>query len=181
VHDCSDIRIRRARPEDAEPLAGLAARLFRETYEDDVAAADLAAFVAESFSVERQAEELEDPATITLLVERAGETVGYAQVRRRPVPDQAGPRHATAAELARLYLDRSCHGRGVAQAVLQETAAASQGLGASELWLGVWERNARAISFYAKSGFRRTGAHEFRVAGEVHRDVIMRAPLAALL
>lgn len=49
------------------------------------------------------------------------------------------------------------------------------------MWLGVWERNGRAISFYGKCGFRRVGAQEFRVGGELHRDLVMAADLDTVL
>jgi ribosomal protein S18 acetylase RimI-like enzyme len=190
LDDCTDIRIRRARPDDARALAALAARLFRETYLHDVPAADLDAFIAGGFSEAKQAAELADAETVTLLVEQAGESVGYAQVRRRPLP--ASLRWATGtdggasggpgaeAELMRLYLDRGCHGRGVAQRVLGMAVQAAGELGARSLWLGVWERNARAVSFYGKSGFRHVGTQEFRVGGELHHDLVMAADLAAL-
>ena len=47
---------------------------------------------------------------------------------------------------------------------------------AEGVWLGVWERNPRAIAFYEKHGFAAVGEQTYRVAGEVQRDVVMRAP-----
>jgi ribosomal protein S18 acetylase RimI-like enzyme len=44
------------------------------------------------------------------------------------------------------------------------------------MWLSVWGRNLRAIAFYEKHGFRRVGRQDFRMAGELHCDMVMAAP-----
>ena len=45
--------------------------------------------------------------------------------------------------------------------------------GAGAVWLGVWERNARAIAFYAKCGFADVGAHDFRLGDDLQTDRVM--------
>jgi ribosomal protein S18 acetylase RimI-like enzyme len=193
MDDLGNIRIRRASPDDVQALTSLAARLFRETYRDDVPAADLDAFIADGFGEAQQARELADPETVTLLVEHDGEAVGYAQVRRRPLPasvsrapidgdggDRPGET-APEAELLRLYLDRRYHGRGIAHPVLREAARFAGDFGARTMWVGVWERNARAVAFYARRGFRQVGTQEFQVGGESHRDLVMATEVVALL
>jgi len=44
---------------------------------------------------------------------------------------------------------------------------------ADVLWLGVWERNQRAISFYEKGGFRAVGSHTFLLGTDEQRDIVM--------
>jgi ribosomal protein S18 acetylase RimI-like enzyme len=172
-------RIRRARPEDADALAELAAGLFRQTYEGEVPATDLAAFLTSGFGPAAQRAELDDPETSTLLVEYGGRAVGYAQIRLRRL-SLGGSTVQADLELMRIYLDSGWHGKGLAQALLQEVVRAARELGGVSLWLGVWERNDRAIAFYEKSGFRRVGAKEFHLGGQLHRDLVMVAELASL-
>jgi diamine N-acetyltransferase len=45
------------------------------------------------------------------------------------------------------------------------------------LWLGVWERNPRAIAFYAKSGFSEVGIHDFLVGTDRQTDRVLVAPV----
>ena len=45
--------------------------------------------------------------------------------------------------------------------------------GSDAAWLGVWEHNPRAISFYRKSGFVEAGEHVFPLGGDPQRDVVM--------
>jgi ribosomal protein S18 acetylase RimI-like enzyme len=45
------------------------------------------------------------------------------------------------------------------------------------VWLGVWERNPKAIAFYKKFGFREVGAHVFPLGSDPQRDVVMARPV----
>lgn len=177
--ETSEVRIRLASAADAAVLAELAARLFRQTYEQAVPSSDLDAFLAASFSPPQVRAELTDPETRTLLVEHEGQAIGYAQLRHRPLTAEA-PLPVGEAELARLYLDRPWHGRGVADLVLARVADLATELGAGSIWLGVWEHNGRAVAFYEKHGFRQVGTKEFRLAGELHHDRVMVSHVSAL-
>jgi ribosomal protein S18 acetylase RimI-like enzyme len=44
---------------------------------------------------------------------------------------------------------------------------------ADHVWLGVWERNPRAIAFYKKLGFSEVGDHVFVLGTDPQRDIIM--------
>ncbi|CAM6209294.1 N-acetyltransferase domain-containing protein [Enterobacter intestinihominis] len=46
--------------------------------------------------------------------------------------------------------------------------------GSDVVWLGVWEHNPRAISFYHKLGFTEVGEHIFQVGSDPQRDIIMK-------
>ena len=50
-------------------------------------------------------------------------------------------------------------------------------LGATRVWLGVWEKNARAIAFYAKCGFRDVGSQPFLLGSDLQTDRVMEALL----
>lgn len=50
---------------------------------------------------------------------------------------------------------------------------AARELGGRTLWLGVWERNPRAMAFYRKCGFRDAGSHQFVVGTDSQTDRIM--------
>ena len=48
---------------------------------------------------------------------------------------------------------------------------------ADVLWLGVWEHNQRAISFYGQCGFRVVDSHTFLLGTDPQRDIIMSRQL----
>jgi len=53
---------------------------------------------------------------------------------------------------------------------VEQTARSLRG---RTLWLGVWERNPRAIAFYGKCGFVDVGHHAFVVGTEEQTDRVM--------
>jgi ribosomal protein S18 acetylase RimI-like enzyme len=170
--------IRRGIPADAAALARFAARTFAETFGSANDPAHLAEHLSTAYGIPQQQRELSDPNCRTLLVDADGELAGYAQVRRHPPPPcVTGPRPV---ELARFYVDRPWHGRGIAAHLMTGVAEAAAELGGQTLWLGVWERNPRAIAFYTKSGFSDTGHTEFFVGPDRQTDRVLVANLARL-
>ena len=45
------------------------------------------------------------------------------------------------------------------------------------VWLGVWEKNEKALRFYKKTGFYEIGTHSFFVGDEEQTDSLMRKDL----
>ena len=167
--------IRAAGVADAPWLAALAERTFRETYAAENTAENMERYVAEHFGVARQARELTDPAVQTLVADVSGEPAGYAQL----VWSSAPPSVAGEApiEITRFYVDRPWHGHGVAQLLMANLLQRAAAAGARTVWLGVWERNPRAIAFYRKSGFVEVGTHTFLLGTDPQRDFVLARPL----
>lgn len=170
----ANVVVRRGAPADAAALAELAARTFRETFAADNRPEDMALHLSQAYGPRQQGRELADPDIVTLVGDAAGELVAYAQLRRGPAP--AGVAGEAPVELWRFYVAREWHGKGLARALMREVDAAAARLGARTLWLGVWERNPRAIAFYAKSGFVDVGSQVFMVGTDAQTDRIMARP-----
>ena len=102
----------------------------------------------------------------TLVVEDGDALIGFAQLRGSAA--EYGD-----VELARFYVDRTQHGRGVAQALMNAVMDAARELGGASLWLGVWEHNPRAIRFYEKCGFRDIGSQPFLLGNDLQTDRVM--------
>ena len=154
-----NLTIRRGKAADAALLTELARRTFDETFAEHNRAEDMQTYLAETFSEAKQERELTNPAITTLFAELDGVAVAYAQVKRGAAPPCVDREHAL--EIARFYVDRRHHGRGIAQQLMHAVDAIAIETGNSAVWLGVWERNARAIAFYKKFGFERVGAQTF--------------------
>jgi ribosomal protein S18 acetylase RimI-like enzyme len=169
--------IRRGALSDAPALAEFAARTFNETFAADNRPQDLRAHLESSYGVPQQSAELANPDVITVLAHHGAVLVAYAQVRRKSPPrcvTQVQP-----VELHRFYVDRSAHGSGLARTLMSAAHEAAIELGGRHLWLGVWERNHRAIAFYAKMGFTQVGSHAFYVGSDRQTDRVYVAPVRA--
>jgi ribosomal protein S18 acetylase RimI-like enzyme len=167
-----NIQVRRGRASDAAALAAFAERTFSETFAAANRPEDMAAYLPTAYGTSLQALELGDPDIITLIIDAGDTLAAYAQVRRGDAP--ACVQGAAPVELWRFYVDKPFHGRGLAQQLMTAVLAAAFELGGRTLWLGVWERNERAIAFYTKAGFRSVGSHDFWVGSDRQTDNIMR-------
>ena len=165
------VTIRRGEPKDAAVLADLAKTTFYDTFADSNDANDMALHLARAYGVDQQTAELQDPDLTTLLVEREGAAIAYAQIRNHHVPEcVTGP---APVELWRFYVHRDWHGRGVAQALMDRVKDEARQRGARTLWLGVWEKNDRARAFYGKCGFADAGEHVFLFGTDPQTDRVM--------
>ena len=169
------LAIRRGTPGDAGLLSELGARTFSETFAADNTADDLAAYLAASFNIARQTAELEDPATTFLIAEVDGHAAGYAQLHDgEPEKGVEGPNPV---ELVRLYVSRDWLGRGLGEQLMRACLDEARQAGYETIWLGVWERNARAQAFYRKWDFRTVGEHMFPLGSDLQRDILMERAL----
>lgn len=132
----SEVSIRTASNDDAEVLAELGARTFRETYRSRVAVAALEEYVERAFSLERTSAELADPTSAFLVARRDGDAVGYAHLKATDPPAIVrGPRPV---ELVRIYLERDEIGSGTGARLMEACLERAESDGYETVWLGVW-------------------------------------------
>jgi len=166
------VTLRRANPEDANLLAELGARTFKETFAADNTSEDMAAYVAANFNLAQQTAELAHPASTFLIAEVGGVAAGYAKLHAGE--PAAGIEGARPIELVRLYASREWLGRGIGEALMRACLDEAREGGYDNIWLGVWERNARAQAFYRKWDFRAVGEHLFQLGSDPQRDILMQ-------
>jgi GNAT superfamily N-acetyltransferase len=170
------IHIRTGSPEDNLLLAELGARTFHATFAKDNTPEDMTVYLAETFGPEQQATELADPATTFLIAEIDGKPAGYARLHTGPAPEMiTGERPI---EIARLYTDAQWIGGGVGAALMSAALDYARSNGNDTIWLGVWEHNERAITFYRKWKFTTVGEQPFRLGADIQRDYVMQRSLA---
>jgi ribosomal protein S18 acetylase RimI-like enzyme len=173
----ADLLISVATLEDAPVLADLGARTFRDTFGSDNSESDMAAYLAQSFSPEIQSRELQDAATTFLIASIAGNPAGYAKLRIGHTPSRIAA--ASAIEIVRFYADAPWIGRGVGAALMDACLQYASRTGCDVVWLDVWERNARAIAFYERWGFRVVGEQAFVLGEDVQHDLLMARAAAS--
>ena len=171
------VSVRRAAVHDAPALSAFARRVFHDTFAADNTPEDMAVYLAQAFSPAKQQAELEDARRVCLLMEADGVLIAYASLL------DSAPHAAVAAahpvELERFYLDQRWHGRGVAASFMEAARGVARAWQGDVLWLGVWERNAKAIRFYEKQGFERVGAQTFWLGSDEQHDAVMSTALTA--
>ncbi len=170
------MNIRKATPEDNHLLSELGARTYRDTFAADNTEEDMALYLARSFSSARQAAELAQAGTFFLIAEEDGQPVGYARLRQDPPPECI--KGTKTIEIVRLYAVKERIGRGIGAALMQACLDEAVRLGCDMIWLDVWEKNPRAITFYQKWGFEKVGEQGFQMGTDLQHDWLMARPVA---
>lgn len=169
------LTIRLATPEDAELVADLSRQTFYDTFVDDNSKEDMDKFMKEVFTKEALMKEVGATDNIFLLAEEEGTTLGYARIRENNIPPELGTTNAL--EIARLYAAKDSIGKGVGKALMQACVNIATIKKAEALWLGVWEKNERAIRFYKQWGFEKFADHIFRLGNDAQNDWLMKKTL----
>ena len=176
----SQVYIRVATLADAEALAVLAEKTFRATFGEANVSEDMDAYVHEALSLGCLLAELADSANTFLVafIDAAKQPVGYAKLR---TGSTAAVQGAAPIELQRLYLNDGAIGQGIGAMLMGECLEHAQSNGHQTVWLGVWENNARALSFYRRWGFEVVGEHIFQLGADSQRDLIMMRLISSAL
>ena len=170
-----NLLIRRALIADALLLAELGARTFYESFAAENTPEDISTYLDASFGPEKQTAELLEPGAIFLIAAIDGIPVGYAQLRSGESPECVSGSEPI--ELARIYVSQARLGLGVGEALMRACIDEARRAGHQTMWLGVWERNARAQGFYRKWNFSTVGEHIFQLGSDPQRDLLMERAL----
>ena len=169
----ASLLIRRASRADGRELAELARSTFRDTFAGENTPSDMEAYLGRAFSLEAVQADLENPASIFLLgFLKSGEApIGYAKLKTgSPDPSVRG---LEPIEIERLYVGRKGLGLGIGARLMRACLDEAAKAGHKTVWLGVWERNPRAIAFYERWGFEQVGEHSFLLGSDLQNDLIM--------
>ena len=106
-----------------------------------------------------------------MIAEVDGAAAGYAKLHAGEPDESIGG--VEPIELVRLYVSHAWLGSGVGASLMQACLDEAGRAGYKTIWLGVWERNARAQAFYRKWDFRAVGQHVFQLGSDAQTDVLM--------
>ena len=171
------VRVKVCGPEDAELIAEVAETTFRETYAADTPPAEMERHVSLAFARGQIEQELAEPASAFFLATVDGAVAGFLKINRGRA--QSELRDDAGVEVESLYVLRRFQGQRIGRQLLDRALEEARTGGASYVWLGVWERNEKAIRFWKRQGFVEFGAHPFRFGRVEHTDVMMRRELGA--
>ncbi|WP_339877254.1 GNAT family N-acetyltransferase [uncultured Algoriphagus sp.] len=164
--------IRKANFADLISLLELARASFIQAFTEGNKIENVNAYLEEAFTEEQFSEEMENPASVFFLLEVGRKLAGYAKVNF--VPAQTDLQDNSSLEVARLYLLDEFIGLGLGKILFNHTINFAKLNRKKYLWLGVWEKNKRAIKFYEKHGLSIFSSHPFPFGDEIQTDFLMR-------
>ncbi len=171
------MNIRYGNEHDSSLLAELGRKTFSDTFTHDNAPENMAIYLSEHYAPEIQLSELRDPDTIFFIAEMDHVPIGYAKLKGQSTG--AGVTGTNPMELQRIYTLQTYIGKGIGAELMKECIKEAKQRGFDCLWLGVWEKNERAIRFYEKWGFKKVGHHVFMLGKDIQKDFTMELRFTA--
>jgi len=170
------ISIHIAAKKDAEIIADLSRKTFYETFATHNTRENMEKFMNKQFTKTELMKEVGALGNIFFLAKEGDEPVGYARMRESINHQALG--NVNAIEIARLYVSNKAIGTGVGKLLMQTCIDKALEMKKEIIWLGVWEKNTRAISFYTKWGFKKFFDHPFLLGDDVQNDWLMKKKLS---
>jgi ribosomal protein S18 acetylase RimI-like enzyme len=170
----SKIEIRRATQGDAKLLRDLGEQTFCETFAEHNTSDDMNHYTGKNFTIQKLQNELSDEHSSFFIAFHDDTQLGYVKIRIGHEPEELKDK---AFEIERLYATKTQIGKGVGKKLIETAFEEGKRKGLSTVWLGVWEHNTRAISFYEKLGFQKFGAHTFMLGTDAQTDWLMKKDL----
>ena len=170
------ITIKEVGPAHFEMLAALGRKAFYEAFSEHNDPADMQAYLDLAFNPETIKKQLEDPAVIYMVAYWKDLPVGYAKLKKSEAPEALVGKSSI--QLERIYALQEFVGKKVGKALMEACIRMSQADNYEAMWLGVWQQNERAISFYKKWGFTIIGTKQFIIGKDVNDDYVMSLDLS---
>lgn len=164
--------IRLVKETEIEQLQLISIKTFEETFQDKCAPTDLSNFLKNAYSFEKLNSEFQNKESFFYFAEQNAEIVGYLKLNWGKAQTESLVENAL--ELERIYILAKSQGKQIGQLLLARALQIAKNKNSDTIWLGVWEHNQRAISFYKKNGFEQFSSHIFPLGNDMQTDLLMK-------
>ncbi|MCE7040483.1 GNAT family N-acetyltransferase [Dyadobacter sp. CY312] len=172
-----NIEITRAEQKDMDELQKIGRQTFQETFSASNSEENMNKYLEEGFSTEKLTAELNDENVVFYFAKLDKKIIGYLKLNFGQ--SQTELKDDKALEIERIYVLKKFHGKKVGQLLYEKAIQIAAQKNADYVWLGVWEENPRAISFYKKNGFVEFDKHIFKLGTDEQTDIMMKLQLSS--
>lgn len=170
-----NIKTIKATTNDIAQLQTIGRQTFYETFSGSNNEENMKSYLEEGFSEEKLKSELSDENAEFYFAMFENKVIGYLKLNFGA--SQTELKDEKALEIERIYVLQEFHGKKVGQILYDKAIEVAQQKNADYVWLGVWEENPRAISFYKKNGFVEFDKHIFKLGDDEQTDIMMKLDL----
>lgn len=167
--------LRKCTTEDIALLRELSIMTYYESFAHLNTNENMAAYLENAFNIKRLTKEFNDTNSEFYFLCHNGQIAGY--IKLNEAPSQTDINDKNALEIERIYVVYEFQGTGLGRFLLEQAIAKAVERNKKYVWLGVWEKNEKAIHFYKKNGFYEIDTHAFIMGEDVQTDFILRKDL----
>ncbi len=171
----NDVFIRPVELYELIDLQEISRQTFYETFAAQNTEENMNKYLEENLSAEKMSAELHDKNSRFYFAELDKKVIGYLKLNFGQ--SQTELKDGRALEIERIYVIREFQGMRIGQKLYEKAINIARDEGMDYVWLGVWEENPKAISFYRKNGFVEFDRHIFRLGDDNQTDIMMKLEL----
>ena len=171
-----NLEILPVKAKDVLHLQDISKLTFSQTFSAINSEENMAKYLEDSFSIDQLNEELHNESSLFYFAKLNDEVIGYMKLNTGEA--QKENQNDNALEIERIYVLQEFHGKKVGQLLYLHAIKVAGEMKADYVWLGVWEKNFRAIAFYKKNGFVAFDQHVFILGDDRQIDILMKLALA---
>lgn len=169
------IEIREATSHDIPAMRTVAISSYIDTFASSNTQENMDAFLNNVYSLEGLEKEFIEKNSKLFLATEGSEVVGFARLRESDeVLNHLGN---NTIELQRLYVLTSAQGKSVGRFLMEKSMAYANQNNYEWIWLGVWEKNYKAQTFYGHWGFEKFSEHTFWMGDDPQIDWLLKKRL----
>ena len=161
--------------DDVGQLQKICRQTFSETFSARNTEENMEMYLNQEFSIAKLTAELNDQNAEIYFASLDNNIIGYLKLNF--CQSQTELQDHKACEIERIYVLREFHGKNVGQTLYNKALQSARQKEVDYVWLGVWEENLRAISFYKKNGFIEFDKHIFKLGNDEQTDIMMKRKL----
>jgi ribosomal protein S18 acetylase RimI-like enzyme len=170
-----NIYTKRVSLNDIEQLQIIGRLTFSETFSSANTQENMTKYLEEDFSIEKLTSELSNKKSEFYFAVFENNIIGYIKLNFGQ--SQTELKDDKSLEIERIYVLKEFHGKNVGQLLYEKVIQIAKQMNANYVWLGVWEKNPRAINFYKKNGFVEFDKHIFKLGNDEQTDIMMKLKL----
>lgn len=170
-----NITIRPCTTTDLNTLQRIGLETFDETFRTMNSQETMDKYLQEAFNKKKLLAELKNKNCHFYFLYAVNELAGYLKINDALA--QSDVNDSDSIEIERIYIKQEYKGKKLGKKLMNFALQLAIEMKKNYVWLGVWEKNVNAISFYTKMGFYEAGRHSFRMGNELQDDLIMKRTL----
>ena len=166
------IKVIKVTLDNVAQLQRICRQTFSETYAAFNTEENMAKYIEEHFSLAKLTTELDHPLSHFYFAIQEKQVVGYLKLNMGST--QTDLKDDQALEIERIYVSQAFQRNNIGQLLLNKAIEIGHEIAIAYVWLGVWDKNERAINFYKKNGFLEFDRHAFILGAEKQIDILMK-------
>ncbi len=170
-----EIEIKKVSLAELDELRAIGIQTFQETFAEINTAENMKKYLEESFNPDQLSLELGNPDSEFYFAIFDKRVIAYLKLNFGLAQTELQEQNSM--EIERIYVLTEFHRKRIGQVLYDHAMQIARHRNLGMVWLGVWEKNEKAIGFYRKNGFVEFDKHIFKLGDDVQTDLMMKLNL----